>query len=592
MTDVESAGPAKPISVKLGKKLLDAIADLEMSPSTALRRGVWAVHEIKRAEAAGGRVHTGSSDEKEYLSLDESHPPPVGQSPIARSLQLDKKSKSVLNEIASDPEHPLGKKIGKSGRVRAILNIYLQLSIPAKAGLPWFVEYGNRREELRIPGFRYHQPLRSPRRRWIREFESPDGKHLLKSYAEIGGFQWIGEPSDERVSDDTLFVAQTIMVAWYNNSRLVQDFIETRPFARVVSKICKVRRTVFRDDQEARVAYDLLQKNSEVLSTDGFVHLNRYFGKNTLDTLRALEEQDGGSTDVSLMTRLLRCAQPLMNDGVLDPRSLVKLWRYESLDCRAAYWVKRLAKRDYDGELSPLVNMAFRLLARAPDNLGNRQRAFERLNSIDREGRANHAGRNQLSDPSPASLDERIDYLSKTDDWGWKENRPWIFSLDQQVRHVLLETKLNSLLTDRALKFSYAAYSVSDGVPVVAWSDGDPSVERCALARVLVNRAVSERQCENEDERNRLSRRGILVKIPQKNGYLLVAHTLKRVYALLIWVRDDNSEPALKAMEEFQRIGISYEFLSRERLGAKIGHGLLDKMEKAYESRRIGRVAS
>lgn len=383
---------------------------------------------------------------------------------------------------------------------------------------------------------------------WRSWSASPEGELALLRYQKSG----VGEDHlwTKMAEEEAIRIAQVLTVLWFGHSTEWETYVESDSFRMACQSVLEARRTAFADDPSARRAYEWLNtysidkvENEEFESC--FEALHGYFvnrageSKERLDALNPANLNDDNGSIVPL--ELCR--------ALAEHNRYEKIFTYRSLDCRTSQWVRMEAQRLYPGEIDGLTELVIRFLAKCPENLEMRSNSFLSLLNIDqtRQEKRSQANTLEISD---------IKKLKSTDPVGWKKYRSWVVSRDQESRAAVLHGLLEAFLEGATvggtpgLSFSYRAYDVANGRPESSFGNSSCRVHRNEKARQLVAYAAHVR--ENEDPERTYIKAGSGVSYKEeRNGsvsWVMVAHTLKRIFALQITAPAENAHHVLNAL--------------------------------------------
>jgi len=436
--------------------------------------------------------------------------------------------------------------------------------------------------ELRVPGFPPSTDIKF-RELWQFRINTVEGQSCIGRYIERPGNDhslWGGMDGEDR-----LFVAQSIVAVWFGEGRDVLEFINGPAFSKLLDSIYWAHHHAFDDAEyvmgleEVRAeinekfdvtapdrAKDMLNE-FDVLGVSrrqikqSFVGLTAYFWAYTKAYLKRAEalnepitmksfnewwfgelELNDRFMPVTQIDKATKEDQEEVDENrehspfeLSDLADLIRLWKYESLDCRVHFWIERAARKHYmkaGGKITPLVDMTFRLLSRSASNMATRAQSFERLIEIDIDDQHNNRY-DQDTVRDVHSLAQVIEGMNASNQFGWQAHRPWTSGRDQVVRDRLICEKLRDRVSGRSLTFGYCAFDYQDGVESKCWlADGSDRIDQLEGVRKCVTTMAMMRQGESEESRYKLSGRGISIRLD--DGYLVVAHTHRRLFALSI----------------------------------------------------------
>lgn len=356
--------------------------------------------------------------------------------------------------------------------------------------------------------------------------------------------------------DDTLFLCRVILSTWTNQRADVVAFVNSAIFTDVVEAIWKARRGAFSDKKFPAAAKAYLYQHRLGRATvteieEASRQLHQLLVKRTQE---AIDRYEGpGQAEQTRLSGLAACSAHLKATALrnpLHPRDFIRLWQYESLDCRAAWWIEREARRHFVGKAqhidSPMVNMAFRLLCRVADNVEDRKNAFKMLNDLDLANTEKSATKRKSShtvkdiEGLKKLLEGLNDAEGKDQGWSTHPRSPWLTGRDQTVRCCVIGEQLRNRLDGSPLTFSYAAYDLHDGVAQMCWSHAGQLFEDSTMSRNLVEVLVEEREfdLEQDNDRDRFIGQGL--KVHLEDGCLVAAHTVRRAFTLEIRGEDQG----------------------------------------------------
>ncbi len=463
----------------------------------------------------------------------------------------------ALDELERSPRYA-GHIVPKAPWYRFLYRLYADACAKHHSGLALVeLKDGHPSREVRLPGCPHLLLFANSGDVVEQGFASEELRELVEGY--------IGDTSADPVGlfadfdgetpnfDHTLFLCRAILSTWTNKREDVVSFVNSSTFETVVKAVWDARRGAFSDDEFPLAATGYLLQHRLGLSTNDQIEeaskqLYLFLHKKTKDAIELyrepLEERHSCPGLASYSSRIT--TNTLMATG--HPRDFIRLWQYESLDCRAAWWVEREARRlfveEHSQEDTPMINMAFRLLSRVAENVSDRKIAFDTLNDLDLANQA----KSQFKSGSFSSivgvrgLMSLLEDLDEIDDKGWVEHprSAWLTGRDQTVRCCVIGAQLRNRLDGNPLTFSYAAYDLHDGVAQMCWSHAGQLFEDRSMARNLVDELIEQRDMGLADDHNRQRFIGQGLKVNLDDGCLVAAHTVRRAFTLEIRGADRN----------------------------------------------------
>ncbi|MEQ9587959.1 MAG: hypothetical protein RJS97_08395 [Parvibaculaceae bacterium] len=495
---------------------------------------------VERRKADGAHVGWYCTKSRQFVgdvSFTDCMEEPSGKREESMCFKLEGEGFYGLDELERNPRY--ARYDNKPAQLyRFIIRLYTQFSAKHINHKLALVELSGNApvREIRLPGLPYLLPTLVSGDVVEQGFSNPDKQDLIKAYLgqdevldrHVRLFE--GDTPDS-IPDfsDTLFLCQAILSTWTNQRADVVAYVNSPVFDDVVKAVAEARRTAFDESPKARQGYRLHHElprdisDPEILDQSQALHA--FLVEKTRDALAGFKDQVPMSLDA------LSSCSPL--------RDFLRLWQYESLDCRAAWWVEREARRIFKGTESPLANMAFRLLCRVADNVEDRKQAFTALNRLDLADEEKALIKEAPSDApvDVAGLRDKIEGLWKIKDHGWRTDTssPWLIGRDQAVRCLVIGEQLANRLLGSPLGFSYAAYDYHNGIAQMCWSHSGRLDEDRTEARNLVDGLIELRQLEMHVAG---AKRGDFVgtgrRVASEEGVLVAGHTVRRAFTLEI----------------------------------------------------------
>jgi len=433
--------------------------------------------------------------------------------------------------------------------------------------------------EIRLPGYPHRNKAHG-----AKEHKSRSGKpiaNLVSEYIDSGDFNLFGSSK----SDDRLSLCALIARHWFGHSQWVNEFVLSKNFERLVSAVNYVRTDLaaaLREQNEIDLdsgGVDKLDELREAITLMG--HLDP--SKSTRQTVEGIESLDKALLGLApswLMETIEDCDANPSDDNAsllkrvcnreLNKHDWSKLHKirargrtshffgqmlsYESVDCRLGHCSEvaintALRRRN---QFEPIVasvgrsrlKSLVRLLSRISNNMYQRGLAFGHLNGIDLvDLRGSHGSRRLGDKEQSQDLAESLHFQLNLD---WSEKRPWLAGRDQQVRELLIRESLRNLLLGRDLDLAYIAFDESsNGRISQSWNDMGERLSRCSQVESLIEAHYSLRKTE----RSRYILSGYGVHFSVQDGWIAVAHTHRRLFALGVFSKGTNTGSAWSCLD-------------------------------------------
>lgn len=621
----------------------DQIKAASASGIEVIRRGIKLVIEMEKALSEGRSLAVYLPGAHEVL--EEYHPSNHLDDPRVNPNAKAEKNRSrcitkawpIEGEIEESYIHlsgyPRYHKIHFSQMMRFVIRVYLAFDDHATKGRALVSLDANKvPREIRIQGHKHRLSRVGQSDVWQRQFIDDDGKRLLALYTGVedrtnkdkGVTGCIfGENAQEDTQDASgLFLAQSVVVLWYDQSADVIAFVNSETFRSIYDHMRAARHELFNEGdpklaEQARKAARRLEridsgyyrKNKRNLRQE-LMDIHEYFTGHLDKALEdskledAVKQPSVAGKKSKISATVLNAFAELLkrpsNSPIFDSdsdkrrgsyghsletfkqaysvgnksalRDLVRLWHYETLDCRVAWWTERQAVTTFKANggriSSPLVADCFRILARVADNFTDKQRVFRYLHELDldiRESKQRKTNDDNRYDWIPVNQCQDLiplrDSLVKSNDEEKYERQPFLIGRDQWMRNVLINEKINNELKSRGLKFSYAAYEINEGVVRKCWSSG-PDLEALYLSNLIEEEDVNdvENMVDNMIDyqlgagsfEERMHWAGKTIGLPlMSDGCAIVCHTLRRVCSLVITGDNVLAHDAMERIVEY-----------------------------------------
>ena len=533
--------------------------DRQQTKALGLNKLLWPkAGEVMSDEVAPADSDGAQSDDKALTEV------------TTKAFRIDRETACAIKELAAYSRY---EGCSRSDLYRYVARLYKQACTWRHSGSVIVeTQSGLAVRELRLPGFEYFLKDLRASDQVRRQFDTAEGRSIVENYIGLG--QSHGCLFGEESGKSGLFLAQAILSTWSNDRPDVLAFVNSAVFEEVFTSINYARCTAFTDDEHALLGYRLQNEDLPEYSVDQIEcaskALHRYLVERTQEKLSEYELHDAkhySEAAISLIhgsnrQSASKALKTLFEQEQQELRDFLRLWQYESLDCRAAWWVERLARETYSGPITALVDFAFRLLARIANNIEDRKQAFEVLNAIDLDDKrkgtqgfddAGDAVGGQSDPDVLAVLDRQLPIrsvsglktvvagLCQDNEFGWQKDsiRPWLIGRDQPVRCALVGEQLRNRLNHGDLRFSYEAYDCHDGIVGRCWLEAETPISEVVRIRNLVDQLVEIREQVSSSERADLSGTGIRLHGPE--GQVLVLNTLRRVCSLGVAGKDSRA---------------------------------------------------